>query len=59
LDADGAFTDTGRAARQAIEDSTDRLAVAPYAAIGEDACAELRRLVRPWSAALATVFPAR
>ena len=59
LDADGAFTDTGRAARQAIEDSTDRLAVAPYAAIGEDACAELRRLVRPWGAALATVFPAR
>ncbi len=59
LDATGEFTDVGRAARQAIEDTTDRLAVEPYAAIGEDACAELRQLVRPWSAALAAVFPAR
>jgi hypothetical protein len=59
LDAEGGFTDAGRGARRAIEDTTDRLAVAPYAAIGEDGCAELRRLVRPWSAALASVFPAR
>jgi hypothetical protein len=59
LDAAGAFTDVGRAARQSIEDSTDRLAVEPYAAIGEAACTELRGLVRPWSAALAAVFPTR
>jgi hypothetical protein len=59
LDAAGGLTDVGREARQDIEDATDRLAIAPYAAIGEDACAELRRLVRPWSAALAGVFPAR
>jgi hypothetical protein len=59
LDDRGAFTDRGRTARQAIEDATDRLAIEPYSAIGEDGCAELRRLVRPWSAALAAVFPAR
>lgn len=59
LDADGALTDAGRAGRQEIEDSTDRLAHAPYAAIGEDACSELRGLVRPWSAALAGTFPQR
>jgi hypothetical protein len=59
LDADGSFTAAGRAARQDIEDSTDRLAIDPYAAIGEDGCAELRRLVRPWSSALAGVFPGR
>ncbi|WP_040493087.1 SCO6745 family protein [Ilumatobacter nonamiensis] len=59
LDGDGGFTDEGRAGRQRIEDATDRLANAPYTAIGEDLCAELRRLVRPWSAALAAVFPQR
>jgi hypothetical protein len=31
---------------------TDRLAVQPYEAIGEDGCAELRSLVRPWSKAV-------
>lgn len=59
LDADGNLSDRGRVARQAIEDTTDRLAIEPYAAIGEEACAELRGLVRPWSAALSAVFPAR
>ncbi len=59
LDDRGAFTEIGRTARQAIEDTTDRLAIEPYAAIGEAGCAELRRLVRPWSAALSAVFPAR
>jgi hypothetical protein len=42
VDATGAFTDDGRAQRKRIEDATDRLSVAPYAAIGEDACARLR-----------------
>lgn len=59
LDRDGSFTARGRAARDAIEQATDRLAVEPYAALGEERCAELRRLVRPWSAALADVFPTR
>ncbi len=35
-----------------IEEATDRLAAAPYDVLGEDDCAELRALVRPWS----TVF---
>jgi hypothetical protein len=42
VDASGNFTEAGRAQRQAIEDTTDRLAVAPYAAIGEDAALTLR-----------------
>ncbi|MGA9276361.1 SCO6745 family protein [Ilumatobacter sp.] len=59
LDADGALTETGREERRSIEETTDRLAHDPYAAIGEEACAELRGLVRPWSAALAGTFPTR
>lgn len=56
LDADGAFTEAGRAARDDIEATTDRLAAHPYAALGEERCAELRRLARPWSASMASVF---
>jgi hypothetical protein len=43
------FSDWGRAQRQEIEDQTDVLAAAPYAALGEEHCAELRALARPWS----------
>jgi hypothetical protein len=51
--ADGlALTATGAAVRQELEDQTDRLAVGPYRALGEDGCAELRRLVRPFSVAV-------
>jgi hypothetical protein len=42
----------GMAARQRVEDETDQLAVAPYGAIGEEGCAELRALVRPLSRAI-------
>jgi len=61
LDTDGALTETGRQGRQWIEDRTDELAVAPYAAIGERACAELRSICRSTSAAMAAVigFPRR
>jgi hypothetical protein len=44
-----ALTEWGAAQRQEIEDGTDGLSTAPYAALGEDGCAELRGLVRPWS----------
>jgi hypothetical protein len=47
------FTETGARQRQEIEDGTDLLAAAPYAALGEKACAELRSLVRPWSTVMA------
>ncbi|HUS62482.1 MAG TPA: hypothetical protein VMY34_09815 [Acidimicrobiales bacterium] len=49
LDAEGAITDAGTAGRAAIEADTDRLALAPWAALGEDACTRLRSLVRPLS----------
>ena len=52
VEADGSFTDAGRALREEIEDRTDRLGLQPYEAIGEDGCAELRSLVRPWSTAI-------
>ena len=46
------FTRWGASERRAIEDGTDALAAAPYDILGEEGCAELRALVRPWS----TVF---
>jgi hypothetical protein len=52
LDGDGAFTEAGRSARERVEARTDELALAPWQAIGEDACDELRRLVRPLSKAI-------
>ena len=42
--ADGSFTDAGRAQRERIESATDRLAAAPWAALGAEACASLREL---------------
>ena len=42
VDADGAFTEAGRAQRDAIEAATDRLAMAPYATLGDDAALTLR-----------------
>jgi hypothetical protein len=47
------FTATGTQRRQQIEDGTDALAVAPYITLGDERCAELRALVRPWSKAFA------
>ncbi len=47
------FTPTGTQRRQEIEDGTDALATAPYVVLGEERCAELRGLVRPWSKAFA------
>lgn len=52
VDADGAFTDAGRAARDRYEELTDRLALAPWEALGPDDCDRLRGLVRPVSRAL-------
>ncbi|MFC9617315.1 hypothetical protein [Streptomyces sp. NPDC056938] len=48
-----AFTAEGKERRSEVEAATDRLAAAPYAALGRDGCAELRDLVRPWSRSLA------
>jgi len=48
-----AFTPAGQERREAVERTTDELAVVPYAALGPENCAELRSLVRPYSLALA------
>ncbi len=52
VNADGSFTDHGRQRRQWVEDRTDALAVAPYSAIGEASCKELRTLGRPFAKAI-------
>ncbi|MEV6823875.1 hypothetical protein [Amycolatopsis sp. NPDC051102] len=52
-DAGLAFTPAGAARRADIEQATDENSVAPYAHVGESACAELQELVRPFSRALA------
>ena len=44
-----ALNDAGRSHRQTVEDRTDLLAVAAYAALGDERCAELRALARPLS----------
>ncbi|MGH9080877.1 MAG: SCO6745 family protein [Acidimicrobiales bacterium] len=44
-----ALSTEGLSVRQRIEDVTDRRAVFPYQALGEDGCAELRTLARPFS----------
>ncbi len=52
LDADGGLTEAGRAHRTWVEDRTDALAAPAYAVLGEDGCARLRELCRPWSRAI-------
>ena len=51
------FTELGAGQRQAIEDGTDALAAAPYEVLGEERCAELRALARPWSTTFAQQLP--
>jgi hypothetical protein len=46
------LSESGASHRQAVEDTTDRLAVRAYRALGEEACAELRTLARPFSKAV-------
>ncbi|HEX9969675.1 MAG TPA: hypothetical protein VGB03_06015 [Acidimicrobiales bacterium] len=52
LDAEGGLTEAGRAARQSYEDLTDKLALRPWEALGQDECDRLRSLVRQWSRAI-------
>jgi hypothetical protein len=51
------FTRWGGEQRQSLEDGTDALAAAPYARLGDERCAELRALVRPWSTTFAQQLP--
>ncbi|HEV2360314.1 MAG TPA: hypothetical protein VGS21_01300 [Acidimicrobiales bacterium] len=49
---DLALTDDGRALRDRIEDRTDALAAAAYGPLGDEGCARLRALGRPYSKAV-------
>jgi hypothetical protein len=51
------LTEWGATQRRDLEEGTDALAAAPYAVLGEARCAELRALVRPWSATFARQLP--
>jgi hypothetical protein len=61
IDGDGRFTAKGEAAREQIEAATDERAMAPWKALGEDACDELRAQIRPWSRTISSsgVFSGR
>lgn len=52
LAIDGTLTAEGQAHRQAVEDRTDELSVAPYATLGDEGCDRLRQLARPLSKAI-------
>ena len=56
VDENGRPTELGRERRRWIEERTDELSVGPYAAIGEERCARLRALGRPWSVAMMGAF---
>ncbi len=47
-----ALTDGGATLRGTLEEETDRAAVHAYESLGEDGCAELRQLARPFSRAV-------
>ncbi|MBP2353647.1 hypothetical protein JOF29_004757 [Kribbella aluminosa] len=52
LDAAGALTDTGRALREQVEETTDALADQGWRALGDESAVELHDLVHPLSAVL-------
>jgi hypothetical protein len=49
IDDAGSLTTAGQAFREEVEHRTDEVAMAPWRALGEDGCARLRQLVRPFS----------
>jgi hypothetical protein len=57
LDADGTVTPDGAAARQAVEDATDRAAARPWARLGTAATGELAELLTPIAQACAAELP--
>ena len=59
LDSAGALTDHGKDLRALVEDITNDLALAPWAALGEDGAARLVELALPWRQELLAqkVFP--
>jgi hypothetical protein len=57
LDTGGRVTKEGTAARQAVEDATDRAAARPWARLGPAATEELASLLAPVARACAAVLP--
>jgi hypothetical protein len=57
LDVDGVVTPDGTAARQAVEEATDRAAARPWTRLGADATAELAELLTPIAQACAAELP--
>jgi hypothetical protein len=57
LDPGGRATKEGMAARQAVEDATDRAAARPWARLGPTATEELASLLAPVARACAVVLP--
>lgn len=58
IDTSEVATEAGRAGREAVEQHTDQLALAPLAVLGEDGCLRLRELIRPWSVTIAAdIYP--
>ena len=53
VDGNPVLSEEGAMLREEIEIATDRGSAVPWAALGEEGCAELRGLVRPWSRILA------
>ncbi|MEC3980739.1 SCO6745 family protein [Amycolatopsis sp. H20-H5] len=55
-DAEPTFTPDGKTRRDELESATDRNSLAPYARIGDEACAEIRTLIAPFAQTLTTTF---
>lgn len=49
MSAEGGLTGEGDALRRRVEDATDRMAAAPWRALGDDGLARLGELGRPWA----------
>jgi hypothetical protein len=54
LEADGSFTASGRAFRQAIEDRTDTLSMAAFEPLGDEGCQRYAAICGPLAQAIAT-----
>jgi hypothetical protein len=50
----GAVTGAGRALHDHVEATTDELAIAPWAAVGDEGLSEVDRVLRPWARAIQT-----
>jgi hypothetical protein len=53
LAEDGALSDAGATLRRAVESTTDRLAAAPWAALGDEGCEALTSAIAPLTASIA------